>query len=243
MRLALLLLSSLFLFFATATATAAPSVAVAAAAPPIQNQKQKTSLRLLLQDNNNDDASNNNKRIDRPRIPAPPSVVSGVVPLPQQTTTMMPALRLGWSPYESDVESYLFARERRSRRRGRGRAAAAASSNDKNSSSPSPSPSPRQTSSSRKILQNTRLETTLNLASDLTGPISPTTGNILGWTASVVPALRSRGLLPRASQQAGSAGGCTACVVPIQDAGPLAVQTRDLNDGVVTLNNLASMYR
>ena len=60
-----------------------------------------------------------------------------------------------------------------------------------------------------------------------------------GWAGAAVPALRSQGKL----RGLGAAGGCTACVVSIEDAGPLKTQTRDLNDGVATLNNLASMYR
>lgn len=54
-----------------------------------------------------------------------------------------------------------------------------------------------------------------------------------------MPALRSQGKL----RSLGAAGGCTTCVVGIEDAGPLKVQTRDLNDGVATLNNLSSMYK
>lgn len=62
---------------------------------------------------------------------------------------------------------------------------------------------------------------------------------LTGWAGAAVPALRSQGKL----RGLGPAGGCTACVVSVEDAGPLKVQTRDLNDGVATLNNLASMYR
>ena len=94
-------------------------------------------------------------------------------------------------------------------------------------------------SSSRKLLQNTRLETSLRLASDLVGPVSPPAGSTLGWTGAAVPRLRSEGKL----RSLGVHGGCTACVVGIEDAGPLRVQTRDLNDGVATLSNLQSVYQ
>ena len=53
-----------------------------------------------------------------------------------------------------------------------------------------------------------------------------------------MPRLRSEGKL----RSLGAHGGCTTCVVGINDAGPLKVQTRDLNDGVATLNNLQSLY-
>ena len=67
-------------------------------------------------------------------------------------------------------------------------------------SSPSPPPAPSviflppappsaASRSSRKLLQNTRLQSSLRIASDLTGPISPTTGSALGE-------LRSRFFFP-----------------------------------------------
>ena len=60
-----------------------------------------------------------------------------------------------------------------------------------------------------------------------------------GWAGAAVSKLRSEGRLG----SLGAKGGCTACVVSVEEAGPLKVQTRDLNDGVATLSNLASMYR
>ena len=60
-----------------------------------------------------------------------------------------------------------------------------------------------------------------------------------GWASAAVSKLRSEGRLG----SLGAKGGCTACVVSVEEAGPLKVQTRDLNDGVATLSNLASMYR
>lgn len=63
--------------------------------------------------------------------------------------------------------------------------------------------------------------------------------NKKGWAGAAVSKLRSEGRLG----SLGAKGGCTACVVSVEEAGPLKVQTRDLNDGVATLSNLASMYR
>jgi hypothetical protein len=60
-----------------------------------------------------------------------------------------------------------------------------------------------------------------------------------GWAGAAVSKLRSEGRLG----SLGAKGGCTACVVSVEEAGPIKVQTRDLNDGVATLSNLASMYR
>ena len=72
----------------------------------------------------------------------------------------------------------------------------------------------------------------------LTLPHPHPSSKIAGWAGAAVPKLRSEGKLAGL----GNHGGCTACVVAIDDAGPLKVQTRDLNNVVATLNNLASMY-
>ena len=130
-------------------------------------------------------------------------------PLLAGRVAMQPAAASGDrsdDPYASGVESYVVRRGGGRGRRGGGvaksavaapstpPAVAAASSSSSSPPSlspalaPAPAPSvaflppalPAASRSSRKLLQNTRLETSLTLASDLTGPISPATGSALG---------------------------------------------------------------